>query len=71
MMEKINSPIALLFAGTPKNTEEAARHGNALTKFFNIQAGTDECFNVGISGGCGQSCFVFKRGECPEPDGII
>lgn len=28
--------------------------------------GTDGCFNVGISGGCGEDCFVYKAGDCLE-----
>jgi len=52
----------------PKNEHETLQHGNALSKTGNYPVGTSECFNVGISGGCGLSCFVYKKGACPHPE---
>lgn len=63
-------PIALIFEEAPKNELEAQQHGNALAATGNYPAGTSDCFNVGIAGGCGAGCFVFRAGRCPEPDGI-
>ena len=56
----------VIFNKTPKNYEEALQHGNALAygKDSNYPVGTSPCFNVGISGGCGVDCFIFKNGEC-------
>ena len=70
--EKRNSAsrLKLLFGDPPKDEEEALQHGNALANTGNYPVGTTECFNVGISGGCGVDCFVYQKGECPEPQGI-
>ena len=61
----------LLFEDPPKNEEEALQHGNALANTGNYPVGTSGCFNVGISGGCGPSCFVYLKGECEEPQEMI
>ena len=55
-----------IFNPVPQNEEEALQHGNALAhgKNSNYPVGTSECFNVGISGGCGPDCFVYQKGEC-------
>jgi len=60
-----------VFNPVPKNEEEALQHGNALAKSGNYPVGTSECFNVGISGGCGMECFVYLKGECKEPDEMV
>ena len=65
------SEIKLLFEGSPENEEEALQHGNALANTGNYPVGTSECFNVGISGGCGPDCFVYLKGECEEPQEMI
>lgn len=57
-----------IFNPTPTNEAEAVAHGNAMAASGNYPVGTSECFNVGISGGCGRECFVFKKGECHEHD---
>lgn len=54
----------LLLNSPPKNKEEASQHGNALASTGYYPVGTSDCFNVGISGGCGVDCFVFVSGEC-------
>jgi hypothetical protein len=59
-----------IFNPVPKNEKEATAHGNALAASGNYPLGTDECFNVGISGGCGPDCFVYQKGECTEPEEI-
>lgn len=60
-----------IFNSVPQNEEEALQHGNALAASGNYPVGTSECFNVGISGGCGQKCFVYLKGECKEPSEIL
>jgi len=60
-----------IFNHVPANDDEAVAHGNALAASGNYPVGTSECFNVGISGGCGPDCFVYLKGECDEPDEMI
>ena len=64
-------PIKLLHEAPPQNEEEALQHGNALANTGNYPFGTGECFNVGISGGCGPQCFVYLKGECDEPQEMV
>ena len=64
------NPLKILFEAPPQNEEEALQHGNALANTGNYPVGTSECFNVGISGGCGIDCFVYQKGECSEPEEI-
>lgn len=59
-----------VFNPVPQDETESIQHGNALAASGNYPLGTDGCFNVGISGGCSPECFVYKNGECPEPDGV-
>jgi len=56
-------PVKLMFEPAPHNELEAAQHGNALANTGNYPVGTSECFNVGISGGCGPECFVVPEGR--------
>jgi hypothetical protein len=67
MNKKFRSGPAHIFNPVPKNKEEALAHGNALAASGNYPVGTSECFNVGISGGCGPDCFVYLKGVCEEP----
>jgi len=55
-----------VFNPVPKNEEEVAKHANALASSGNYPVGTSDCFNVGISGGCGVDCFIFRKGLCDE-----
>ena len=64
-------PMKLIFEQAPRNELEAAQHGNALANTGNYPVGTSECFNVGISGGCGPDCFVYKKGQCTEPQEML
>ncbi len=59
-----------VFNEVPTNEEEALQHGNALAygKDSNYPVGTSNCFNVGISGGCGCLCFVIGENNCTIPD---
>ena len=61
----------LMLQASPQNEAEALQHGNALANIGNYPIGTSECFNVGISGGCGPDCFVYLKGECDEPQEMI
>jgi len=60
-----------IFNPVPKDEEESLAHGNALAASGNYPVGTSECFNVGISGGCGPDCFVYLKGGCNEPQEMI
>lgn len=55
----------------PTSKEEAQQHGNALAASGNYPVGTSECFNVGISGGCGTECYIYREGRCSEPQEMI
>jgi len=55
----------------PENDEEVLKHGNALAASGNYPVGTNACFNVGISGGCGIDCFEYRRGGCDEPQELV
>lgn len=68
MLRKFKSGPAHIFNPVPQNEEESLAHGNALARSGNYPVGTSECFNVGISGGCGPECFVYQKGKCTEPD---
>ena len=65
------SELKLIYEPAPKNELEALQHGNALANTGNYPVGTSECFNVGISGGCGPDCFVYLKGKCGEPQEMI
>jgi len=71
--EKLNSAdkMKIIFDAPPSNEEEALQHGNALANTGNYPVGTSECFNVGISGGCGMECFVYLKGKCGEPQEML
>ena len=71
LQHKFKSGPAHIFNPVPKNEKEAIAHGNALASSGNYPVGTSECFNVGISGGCGVDCFVYQKGECDEPQEMI
>lgn len=60
-----------IFNDVPKNEEEVLQHGNALAASGNYPVGTSACFNIGIAGGCGANCFVFRNNECGEPQEIF
>lgn len=69
--KKFNSDFHGVFNPVPSNEEEADAHGNALAATGHYPVGTSECFNVGISGGCGADCFVYEKGECGESQEMI
>lgn len=69
--KRFNSDCDGIFNPVPCNEEEADAHGNALAATGHYPVGTSECFNVGISGGCGPDCFVYQKGECGEPQEMI
>jgi len=70
-MRKFVSGPMHIFNPVPTNAEEALAHGNALAKSGNYPVGTSECFNVGISGGCGPDCYIYLEGRCHEPQEMI
>ena len=49
---------------SPTNEEESHQYGNALAASGNYPVGLSGCFTVGISGGCGAECYVFRDGKC-------
>ena len=51
-------------AVSPKSDEEASQYGNTLADLGNYPVGLGGCFCVGISGGCGKDCYVYKQGKC-------
>jgi len=65
------SPTGHIFNKPPTNKEEAHQHGNALAAAGNYPVGTSECFNVGISGGCGPDCYIYREGRCDEPEEMV
>jgi len=67
------SGLGAVLNSVPTNEEEALAHGNALAAGpdSNYPVGTSECFNVGMSGGCGPDCFVYQKGECGEPQEML
>jgi hypothetical protein len=65
-----SAEATLVFTDPPKSKEESSRYGNLLYRSGHYPAGTSDCFNVGISGGCGVECFVFLSGQCDEPQEI-
>jgi hypothetical protein len=56
--------LLLIMSDSPKNKTEALQHRNALANTGNYPVGTSECFNVGLSGGCGLECYIFREGRC-------
>ena len=65
------SELGMSLMGGPKNAKEALQHGNALAANGNYPLGTSDCFNVGISGGCGTDCFVYREGLCDVPEEMV
>lgn len=70
-MRKFISGPGHIFNPVPANKEEALAHGNALACSGNYPVGTSECFNVGISGGCGMECYIYLDGRCGEPQEMV
>jgi len=62
---------AVIFNPVPTNEEESRQFANALAVSRNYPVDPGECMTIGIAGGCGKDCFVYQKGECPEPDEII
>lgn len=60
-----------IFNPVPTSHEECVAHGNALANSGNYPVGTSDCFNVGISGGCGPDCFVYLEGRCEVPQEML
>lgn len=48
----------------PNSEDESLQYGNALSGLGNYPVGLSGCFCVGISGGCGKDCYVYKQGKC-------
>jgi hypothetical protein len=60
-----------IFNPVPTSDEEVLAHGNALAESGNYPVGTSGCFNVGISGGCGPECYLYREGRCDCPEEMI
>lgn len=71
LRRKFRSGPAHIFNPVPMNESETIAHGNAMAESGNYPVGTSECWNVGISGGCGLECFVYLKGECNEPQEML
>lgn len=71
LCKKFISGPGHIFNPTPTSHEEAVAHGNALARSGNYPVGTSDCFNVGISGGCGINCFVYLEGRCDVSSEMI
>lgn len=65
-----SAEAALIYTKPPKTKEESLKYGSLLYKSGHYPAGTSDCFNVGISGGCGVECFVFASGGCEVPEEV-
>jgi hypothetical protein len=69
-MSEYNTPESrqarrqLAFSSPPTSEEESSLIGNMLFAEGHYPAGTSDCFNVGIMGGCGFDCFVLQEGRC-------
>jgi len=57
--------------GTNPNKTFKPSHNVFDPEPYCSEFGTRECFNVGMSGGCGPDCSVYLRGECSESQEII
>ena len=68
---KFVTGLGHVFNPTPQDHKEAVRHGNAMAASGNYPVGTSDCFNVGISGGCGLDCFAYLAGDCDESQEAI
>lgn len=71
MKKKFITGAGCVFNDTPTSREESLAHRNALAASGNYPVGTSECFNVGISGGCGPECYIYSEGSCEEPQEMI
>lgn len=71
MKKKFMTGAGCVFNDTPSSKEESLAHGNALAASGNYLVGTSECFNVGISGGCGPECYIYLDARCHEPGEMV
>lgn len=70
MSKKYSSELDLIYGGSPQNQKESDQYANVLAR-GNYPVGLDGCFTVGISGGCGVNCFVYKEGGCEVADEFL
>ena len=56
-----------VFNPVPTNDEERLQAGNAMAASGNYPYGMSGCYCVGLNGGCGLKCYVYKEGNCGEP----
>lgn len=70
MTEQYNTRNPFSMAKPSQNQQESEVYANALADSGNYPKGLDGCFTVGISGGCGKACWVYRDGKCPEPENI-
>jgi hypothetical protein len=57
-------PYAVLDVST-KDAVDDARNRMAKSVY---PIGMDDCEVIGINGGCGDECIIFKAGKCPHVD---
>ncbi len=58
------TPYAVLDVST-KDAIDAARNRMAKSVY---PIGVDDCEVIGLNGGCGDECLIFKAGKCPAVD---
>ena len=69
--KKIAAQLEWMFGDLPHTEEEANTRRTSMATYGNYPLGMTDCDVIGISGGCGQECCQFLRGECIEPWEII
>lgn len=52
------------------SSEAILKAGNHMAEYGNYPVGMKPCFVVGLNGGCGIECPVFKEGSCESTDGF-
>ena len=55
---------SVIFRPIPKNEKESMEYANALSDSGYYPKGLGGCFTVGMAGGCGKDCWVYKKGKC-------
>jgi hypothetical protein len=62
-----NSNIDKILKVITRNLRRKEARETVASRFREYNEGRYSCHTVGINGGCGYECIVFKCGDCPEP----